>query len=246
MVDDPIGVAETMAEPAASRRRSIQRWLAVAVWAALIGGYLYYMRSRGLTALQAAEELRAILADNWWGPALYIAAYAVRPLVLFPATVLTIVGGLAFGLGWGTVWTVVASNLSTAVAYAVGRYVLSGPAAERIVALIGSLVQRARRNPFEATAIMRLLYLPYDAVGYGAGLIRLPFLPFLAGSFLGTLPGTVAFVGFGASVESLDEGAPSFDLRVLAASVALALAGSLLSRFLKARSTESETTCQHP
>ncbi len=227
----------TAADPAdVTQPKSIQRIAAVVVWLGLIAGYIYYTRSRDLSPLETAEQLRSTLADNWWGPALFILAYALRPLVLFPASILTILAGLAFGLGWGTVWTVIASNLSTAVAYAVGRTVLKGAFAERLVQMMGSLVERARRNPFETAALARLLYLPFDAVGYAAGFLAIPFAAFLAGSFVGTLPGTIAFVGFGASVSSLSEGTPTFDLRVLAASVALAVAGSFLSRYLKGKS----------
>ncbi len=223
-----------------------QRIGAVAVWVLLIASYLYYIRSRDVSPLQAAERLRTVLVDNWWGPALFITAYVARPLVLFPASVLTIVGGLAFGLYWGTAWTVIASNLSTLTAYTAGRFLLSGVLGERLLGLTGRLGRRAQAHPFETTAIMRLLYLPFDAVGYLSGFLRLRLLPFMAGSFLGTLPGTVAFVGFGASVDSLSDGTPDFDIRILAASLTLVVLGSIVkSRMEKGyMAASSEETIQ--
>lgn len=230
-VADKAGSADNP-EPGPGRR---QRLAAAAVWAIIIGAYVYYVRSRDLSPLTAAEQLRAVLVENWWGPALFILAYVIRPLVLFPASVLTIVGGLAFGLYWGTAWTVVASNLSTLVAYSVGRYLLSGGLGDRLLALTGGLGERAQRHPFETTAIMRLVYLPFDAVGYLGGFMRLRLAPFMAGSALGTLPGTVAFVGFGASIESLDEGTPAFDVRILAASLLLVVGGSIVKSVVEKR-----------
>ena len=168
--------------------------------------------------------------------------YTLRPLVLFPAAVLTVLGGLAFGPVWGTIWTTVAANLSTATTYGVGRTFGNPDVAGRLSKLMGSTVDRARRNPFETTPIMRLLYLPFDAVGYVAGFVHLRFLPFLAGSAIGILPGTIAFVGFGASIESLDEGTPSFDLRILLASVVLAVAGTLGSRWLQRHRLEEASS----
>ncbi len=221
-----------------------QRVAAVAVWALLIAFYLYYLRSRNLAPLEAAEQLRMILVDNWWGPALFVVAYVARPLVLFPASVLTIVGGLAFGLYWGTAWTVIASNLSTLTAYGVGRFILSGTLGQRLLALTGRLGRRAQDHPFETTAIMRLLYLPFDAVGYLGGFLRLRLPSFMAGSFLGTLPGTVAFVGFGASVESLADGTPSFDLRILVASLLLVAAGSIVKARIEKRYPSTSTQNQ--
>ncbi len=226
-----------MSESSGSRTRRGRRFGAVAVWLAAIVGYVAFTRSRDLSTLEAAEELRQALADHWWGPALFIAVYTIRPLVFFPAAILTVLGGLAFGPVWGTVWTVVASNLSCAVTFGVGRFFGSDSAAGNLARLLGGTVDRAIERPFETTIVMRLLYLPFDAVGYVGGFLRLRFWPFLAGSALGTLPGTVAFVGFGASVDSLDAGLPSFDPVVLAASVALAVAGSMFSRWLRARQT---------
>lgn len=218
-----------------------QRVLLASLWIALIVASIAFTRSRGLTPLEAADELRMLISDHWWGPALFIAAYVLRPVILFPASVLTILGGLTFGLVSGVFWTVVAANLSVAAMYFAGRFFGSGEAGHRMEALLGRTVERAHRFPFETTILMRLLYLPFDAVGYAAGFLKLRFVPFALGSFIGTLPGTVAFVGFGASIESLDEGTPSFDLRILGASVLLAIGGSLLSRWLRRGQVEDET-----
>ena len=215
--------------------RTTQRLAVGLGWIGVVAAYVAYTRSNDLSTLEAAEELRAALAGNWWGPALFVAVYTLRPLVLFPASILTILGGLAFGPIWGTIWTTAAANLSTTTTYGVGRTFGNPDVAGRLSRVLGNTVARARRNPFETTLIMRLLYLPFDAVGYVAGFVHLRFAPFIAGSALGILPGTVAFVGFGASIDSLDEGTPSFDLRILAASVVLAVAGTVVSRWLRRR-----------
>lgn len=215
--------------------RTTQRLIVGLGWVGVIAAYIAYTRSNDLSTLEAAEELREALAGNWWGPALFIAVYTLRPLVLFPASILTILGGLAFGPVWGTIWTTVAANLSTATTYGVGRTFGDPDVAGRLSRVLGNTIARARRNPFETTLIMRLLYLPFDAVGYVAGFVHLRFVPFITGSAIGILPGTIAFVGFGASIDSLDEGTPSFDLRILAASVVLAVAGTVVSRWLRRR-----------
>lgn len=218
------------------------RRLAVAVvWAGTVAGVFVWARSRSLSAVDAAEELRGLLADRWWGPLLFVAVYVARPVVLFPASVLTVLGGLAFGPLWGLGLTVVASNASTAALYGIGRFFGSEGAADAVARRLQPAVAR----PFEVTLLARLVYLPFDAVGYAAGFVRLRFWPFLAGSALGTLPGAAAFVGFGASVTSLDAGRPAFDLRVLAASIILAVAGASLARRLRdarPNETASDTT----
>lgn len=224
--------AETSVSGGSSRGR---RWLGLAVWIGLISGYFWFARSRDLGPLDAAEELRQTLSGAWWAPIAFVVFYMLRPVVLFPATVLTILGGLIFGPVWGTLWSMLGSTSSTAVTYLIGRFFSPDVLPPRLTSLIGPLLERARMRPFESALLMRLVYLPFDLVGYVAGFTRLRLAPFLAGSVLGTIPGTIAFVGFGASIDSLDEGTPSFDLRILAASVALAVAGSLFARWLRNR-----------
>lgn len=216
-------------------KRTRTRYLLLALWAALIVGYVLYSRDRGLSAVEAAEELRSLLADHWWGVPLFVAVYVLRPVILFPASVLTVLAGLAFGVWWGVALTVVASNLSTAANYGVGRYFASASHLEERSGALGGAIGRAVERPFETTLIMRMVALPFDAVGYLAGFARLRFWPFLSGSAIGTIVGTVAFVAFGASIESLDEGTPSFDLRLVALSVGLTLAGVLAARWLRSR-----------
>lgn len=217
---------------------SWRRYLVLVLWAAAISGYVWYSRDRGLSAIEAAEELRSLVADHWWGVPLFITVYVLRPVVLFPASVLTVLAGIAFGLFWGVVLTIVASNLSTAASYAVGKYFASSTLIDRLSGRLGSAIQRAIDRPFETTLVMRLLALPFDAVGYVAGFARLRFAPFMAGSAIGTVVGTIAFVGFGASIESLEDGTPSINPWLIVLSVVLTLAGIVVARILRARQPE--------
>lgn len=216
-------------------RRPVHKYAVLAIWVAAIVGYVVFARSRGLSAIEAAEELRSLLADHWWGVPLFVVVYVLRPVILFPASVLTILAGVAYGLFWGVVLTIVASNLSTAANYAVGRYFASPRLIESLGGRVGGAVERAIDRPFETTLIMRLIALPFDAVGYIAGFARLRFVPFIAGSALGTIVGTIAFVAFGASIESLDDGSPTIDLWLVAVSVLLTVAGIVVARLLRAR-----------
>lgn len=230
--------SESIAEPAADAertQRSPWRYVILLLWAFVIVGYVLWSRQRGLGAIEVAEELRSVLADHWWGVPLFIAAYVLRPVILFPASVLTILGGLAFGLFWGVVLTVVASNLSTAANYGIGRFFASPSLIDRAPGVVGSAMRRAVDRPFETTLVMRLLALPFDAVGYVAGFARLRFAPFMAGSAVGTVLGTIAFVGFGASIESLDEGTPTIDPWLVGLSVLLTIGGIVVARLLRNR-----------
>lgn len=63
----------------------------------------------------------------------------------------------------------------------------------------------------------------------------------VAGSFLGTIAGIIAFVSFGASIDSLSDGAPGFDPTLLVVSVSLTVAGLVVARLLRRRRPDLAT-----
>lgn len=194
-------------------------------------------RSAGYGPVEAATALVDQLQSHWWGPLAFVALYVSRQLVLFPASVLTVMAGLIFGPVWGTVWATVGSNLSTAATYWIGRFFGSEKLAERVDGVLGSYLHRAVNRPFETALIMRLAYLPYNLVGYMSGFFRLRYWPFAAATAIGSLPATVSFVSFGASIDSLDDGMPSVDWRLLAVSVVLITLGIAGSRLVRAKTS---------
>lgn len=231
---DPSSTTSARSRVALSPRTAV-----LGLWVGAVVAWLVVSRMRGVSPIDAAESLGEVLADNWWGPALYVLVYTLRPIILFPASVLTILGGLAFGPVVGVAATVVGSNLSTAATYVAARFIagrrqLEPPIGKRIL-------ERLADNPFETTLILRLVAAPFDAVGLAAGALGLRFWPFLAGSFLGTIAGTIAFVSFGASIDSLADGTPGFDATLLIVSVALTVAGLVVARLLRRRRPDLAT-----
>ncbi len=208
------------------RRVVVGGWLVVVVTAGLVA------RNRGLTPLDLVQRFGGLIADHWWGPLLFVVAYTLRPLVVFPGSALTVLAGVVFGPVWGTVWVIAGATASTAVTYGAGRYVGGDRAWSNAPDSVRRQVERAVDRPFVSTLVMRLVYLPFDAVGWLGGLVGLRFWPFMAASFIGTLPGIVSFVGFGASLEAVGADEPGIDIRLLAASAAVAVASIAVSRRL--------------
>jgi len=213
-----------------------QKIIALLFWALLIAGYQWVAKSNHLSSLEVAQKLLDFLKDGFWGPLIYIGLYALRPLILFPSTILTLAGGFVFGPVLGVLYTIVASNISSTIAYYVGHYFGEGLLKEDGGDnLIQRYAARMRANSFETVMVMRFIFLPYDAVSYLAGFLQIKFWPFILATALGSVPGTMAFIGFGASIETFNGALPKLNPVTLGFSVAIFIVSIALSRIFKKR-----------
>ncbi len=210
-----------------------QKVLAVLFWLLLVGAYLVYTSSRGVSPF-SVEALRPLLglAENRWGPFIFVGLYIVRPFVLFSSVLLTLAAGALFGPVWGVVYTVVGANLGSSLAYFLGRTFGGDMNIDKDAKGVGKYVERMRDNSFETVFVMRLIFLPYDLVTYLAGFLKINYGAFILATALGALPGTISVVLLGASA-GLEGGRPSFDPRVLAASVGIFVVSLGVSRLVK-------------
>jgi uncharacterized membrane protein YdjX (TVP38/TMEM64 family) len=209
-----------------------------------LGAYLLALVVTDLGPVDVLVATGAFLATAPLGPAVYLIAYAVRPLALFSAAALTVAAGALYGPVVGLVLAVLGANFSALVAYGLGR-ALGGEIAGRS-ALQGwgtGLLQRLRTHTFETVLTLRFLFVPYDAVNYVAGAARLRVTPFLVATALGSLPGTVTFVLFGAGLGDLSELAagrlPNPDPWLLGVSAALFVISLAGARWLRRRTAST-------
>jgi len=213
-----------------------QKLITLLFWALLITGYQWYAKSSQLSSLEVAQKLLGFLKDGFWGPLIYIGLYALRPLILFPSTILTLAGGFVFGPVLGVLYTIIASNISSTIAYFVGHYFGEGLLQEDGGDnLIQRYAARMRANSFETVMVMRFIFLPYDAVSYLAGFLQIKYWAFILATALGSIPGTMAFIGFGASIETFDGALPKLNPVTLGFSVAIFIISIALSRIFKKR-----------
>ena len=220
---------DTTARPVvADRRASVGIWtrriVVAALWIVVVLIWRNYQTSNDLSATDAAQRFIDNVDMAWWAFAAYVGVYLVRPVVLFPASVLTVVGGLLFGPIAGVLVVIIAANSSAMVAYAIGRTLGRSPLdddGEARTTLLERWSDRMRTRSFETVLVMRLLFLPYDLVNYAAGFLRIKAMPFLVATALGSLPGTVSFVLLGASLDRVDQGLDGIDPVALIAGVVI-------------------------
>ncbi len=225
--------------------------VAIVFWLAIVGAVVVYQRSTGLgpqaLAADLVEQLQSSIAGTWWGPLVYTFIYFLRPVILFPASVLTILAGNLYGLPFGLAMAVVAGTISSIIPYFAGRWLFgSATDAEEENEDIGRLMKFAnalRENPFQTVITMRLLFLPYDAVTIFAGSLKIPFVPFFFATMLGNVVGAIPYVALGASVEgnpfTEDVSLNPWILALAAAMFVLSIGGSqVYKRFQAKRNPE--------
>ena len=182
-------------------KRLAPKAVAFGFWTVLIFWFHDYRASNDLTYTEFALNVFMFFTTTVWGPIIYIMVHALRPLVLFPASLLTALAGTFFGFWWGSVLAIIGGNASANVAYWIGRYF--GKDSRLEYSGIGAWVSALRQKPFETTLFMRLFYLPFDLVNYGAGILKISWPAYATGTFVGMVPGAITFVALGAALDSV-------------------------------------------
>jgi uncharacterized membrane protein YdjX (TVP38/TMEM64 family) len=151
-------------------------------------------------------EIRGWVADaGWAGPVLYAALYAGLSLTPAPASVLSIGGGVLFGIGVG-VPVVLAGAITGALAGFVLARRLGRASVERFqeraglgTARLGQLDALLRRRGLLAIMGIRMApVVPFAVLNMGCGLTAISTRDYVVGSAVGMAPAIAAFVAVGA------------------------------------------------
>jgi uncharacterized membrane protein YdjX (TVP38/TMEM64 family) len=223
-------------------KRHAPKFIALIFWVSLIVAFQNYRIDNNLSYSDVLLSLIDFFTSTLWGPAIYMLMYALRPLLLFPATLLTALSGTLFGFWWGVVYTVVGENASANFAYWIGRFFGKDMKLEN--SLIGNWVEALRARPFGTVLFMRLFYVPFDLTNYGSGILKINWRSYFTATLIGIMPGVTTFVALGAALDLEEFSAngltfDAFDPRFLVLSVAIFIVSLGLSRFLKRWNTNN-------
>lgn len=143
---------------------------------------------------QWVTELGAI------GFIVFVFTYAIFAILMLPGAVLTVGAGLIFGLAWGFVAVSVGSTLGAALAFLAGRF-LARDKIRSLTADKPKFQQIDRAIGERGAKLIFLLRLspvvPFNLSNYFYGLTAVKFWPYVLASWLGMMPGTLAYVYFG-------------------------------------------------
>lgn len=150
------------------------------------------------------ENIAAFIESNRvMAPVTFILICTLRPVLFFlPSMGLTIVAGVLFGAGWGTLYVAIGGAFSTVVGYFFARWL--GRDAIKRMAQVSERFSRmdewARQYGKNAVLSMRLFNLPWDIVSYWAGLAGIGFKEFYLASMIPLIPVSFLYTYFGSKV----------------------------------------------
>lgn len=145
------------------------------------------MNYEALAAYIAAHRTMAMVT--------YLGTYLLVVALSLPgAAAMTITGGLLFGWRWGAALAALAATAGAVVVYLVAGTSLGVLLAKRCGGWLEKLKAGLQSNALSYTLFLRLVPLfPFFVVNLVAGLLHVPFGPFLLGTAIGILPTTVIF-----------------------------------------------------
>jgi len=208
---------------------NMNRIVASVFWFVVVVSFLIYFSNINFSTSVLTRDLDSLFKSEF-GILLFILAYCLRPFLFFSATILSVLAGNIYGFGIGLIITILASNLSSIVAYLVGKTIFSTQKQE----ISSGLRDAIRVHPFNAVLIARLTFVPYDLVSYVAGALRINIVAFIAATALGSLIGSIAIVSFGAGLENIYD-YQNFKIKpeLIVTSFAVVLVSLVLSYVLK-------------
>jgi uncharacterized membrane protein YdjX (TVP38/TMEM64 family) len=180
-------------EPSPSSR---PRRLRLVVFAAVVLGL--FVASFFVPARQWLGAFRDWVAEQGaWGAAVYGLAYVVCTVLFVPGLLLTIGAGALYGPVWGTMLVSIAATAGASAAFLIARYVARDQvrawlAGNPKFAAVDAAV--ARRGAWIVFLLRLSPLFPFNLLNYALGLTGVSFPAYVLASWVGMLPGGLAYV----------------------------------------------------
>lgn len=199
---------------------------------ALIGLFVF-SPGRVLETVAGLEQQPLVFAAG------LVVLYALRPLVLWPISALSLLVGFVLGFALGVPVALAGAVYTSLPPYLLARYTpgTGGPLAR--VQAVGQQVTAATGD-LRGLVAVRLLPLPADPVSYAAGLAGISLPTFVLGTTLGEVLWVVAAVLAGSSMRefTVEGSGGTIPLLVAASALGVLLLGGPLYRRLRGGSPD--------
>lgn len=151
------------------------------------------------------NDLRAFVeANTFLALLIYVGVYVGMVTLSLPGgAVLTMTGGLLFGVWLGAPATVLAATVGATLVFLVARTSLGAALAERA----GPWLERFRdgfaKEGLSYMLFLRLVPFPFFIINIAPALLGVPLRTFIFGTFIGIIPGTFAISYLGDTLDRI-------------------------------------------
>ncbi len=150
------------------------------------------------------------------------------------ATLLTLLGGALFGLGWGTFMVSISSTSGAVLSFLMSRHLLRDWVTERFRDRIKPINEGFDREGSFYVFTLRLVPLfPFFLVNLLLGLTSVRLGTYTVVSLVGMLPGTLAYVNAGAQLSQLNDVRGLLSPSLLASFAVLGIVPMISKRFVE-------------
>ena len=167
-------------------------WVSVLVF---VGLYIY----NGGSLFEDIKQF--IIAWPEYSFLIFLLAYAIRPILLIPDSVMLMIGGATFGPWVGFLGGYLGENISALIAFSISRFLGDKWASHSRIEFVRKLDKVVTKRGFKTLMFLRLIPIaPFDPINYGAGLTSMSYRTFFAGTALGVVPALVVYVLLGSAL----------------------------------------------
>ena len=136
-----------------------------------------------------------------WGPVAYVLIYIFRPLIFFPAALLSATAGIIWGTTLGFLYLQIAANLSANLEFLIARYFVREALTRRLGGKLKDLDNKIEKRGFLAVLLIRLIpNVAWDIQNFSLGITKVKYRDYFLATLIGIMPGSFALVFFGSSL----------------------------------------------
>jgi len=185
---------------------TFKRWLPLIVLIAAVGG-AYALGLHKYLTLDALRDNRAALsayvaANSVTAGAIYVALYTIVVALSLPAgVVLTLAGGLLFGVPWGAILAILGATIGATALFVIARSAFGDTLRDKAGPFLASMADGFSKDAFNYLLFLRLVpAFPFWVVNLAPALLGMKLTPYVIATAIGIIPGTTIFSLFGAGL----------------------------------------------
>lgn len=208
------------------------------IWLTTAFIFFRYQTNNNLSYEQIALNIYNFISENptiW--PLIYIILYTIRPVILFPATIMTFMAWALFGFWWWFIFTMIWENISASFAYFLWR-IFGVKLIKNDNWIIDNIRKNANKSPFMSILMARLLFFPFDLVNYISWFLKIQYKWFALATLVWIIPWASVFIlawaaFYTKNLTSISEAIKNIDVTMLYLAALLFIFSFILAKILK-------------